>query len=164
MNNHFKEHKRKKNICFTIVHINGSCHCILLNNLQCSAWPFLNKRCTQHQMENKIRNNQETEINCMYMKWENRIIKGEKWWVWDWSHVCISGKDGFFPPFFSENCSRLMLSIRMVGKLRGACRHRTFQYGLLQVIEHRRILFGQEGHGYPTLSSTTRSANTMDIV
>lgn len=57
-----------------------------------------------------------------------------------------------------------MLGIRVVGELRWACRHRTLQYGLLQVIEHRRVFFGQEGHGYPALSSTTRSANTMDIV
>lgn len=64
--------------------------------------------------------------NCMYMKRKNRIMGAG-----------ISGKDGFFPSFLSENGARLMLGIRMVSELRWASRHGTLQYSLLQVVEHR---------------------------
>lgn len=75
-----------------------------------------------------------------------------------------SGKDGLLSPLLGEDGTRFVLSVGMVCQLRWAGGHGAFKDGLFEVVEHGRILFGQEGHGYTTLTSTTRSANTMDIV
>lgn len=75
-----------------------------------------------------------------------------------------SGKYGLFPSLLGKNCARLVLSIGMVGELRRAGGHRALKNGLLQIVKYRGVLFGQESHGNTTLSSTSRSANTMNIV
>ena len=35
---------------------------------------------------------------------------------------------------------------------------------MLQLIEHSRILFGEEGNGHTTLASSSRAANAVDII
>lgn len=57
-----------------------------------------------------------------------------------------------------------MLSVRMVGELGGAGGDRALQDGLLQIVEHCRVLLGEEGHGHTALTSTTSTTNTMDVV
>lgn len=57
-----------------------------------------------------------------------------------------------------------MLSVRMVGELGGAGGDRALQDGLLQIVEHCRVLLGEEGHGHTALTSTTSTTDTMDVV
>lgn len=57
-----------------------------------------------------------------------------------------------------------MLSVRVVGQLRGAGGDGALEDGLLQVVEHRRVLFGEESHSHTALTSTTRTTDTMDVV
>ncbi len=75
-----------------------------------------------------------------------------------------SGKDGLLASLLGEDGSRFVLSVRMVGQLWRAGGHRALQDGLLQVVEHRRVLFSEESHGHATLTGTTRTTNTMDVV
>ena len=75
-----------------------------------------------------------------------------------------SGKDGLLPPLLGEDGAGLVLGVRVVGQLRRACGRGALQHGLLQVVEHRRVLLGQEGQGHTALAGTTRSANTMDVI
>lgn len=75
-----------------------------------------------------------------------------------------SGKDGLLSPLLGEDSARLVLGFWVIGQLGRAGGHGAFQDGLFQVVEHSRVFFGQEGHRHTTLSCTTRSANTMDIV
>lgn len=57
-----------------------------------------------------------------------------------------------------------MLGVRMVGQFWGAGGDRALQDGLLQVVEHGRVLFGEEGHGHAALTRTTSTTDTMDVV
>lgn len=88
----------------------------------------------------------------------------------NWCHIKekqklnSSGEDGLLSSFLGEDGTRFVLGVGMVCQLGRAGGHGAFQDGLFEVIEHGRVLFGQEGHGYTTLTSTTRSANTMDII
>lgn len=75
-----------------------------------------------------------------------------------------SGEDGLLAPLLGQDGSGFVLSVRVVGELRGAGGHRALQDGLLQVVEHGRVLFGQEGHGHAALSGTTRTTDTMDVI
>lgn len=75
-----------------------------------------------------------------------------------------SGKDGLLSSLFGQDGSRFVLSVRVVGQLWRAGGHRALEDGLLQVVEHRRVLFSEESHGHTTLTSTTRTTDTMDVV
>lgn len=87
-------------------------------------------------------------------------------------YVCVqwiksnlkSGKDGLLASLLGQDGSRFVLSVRVVGQLWRAGGDRALEDGLLQVVEHRRVLFGEEGHGHTTLTSTTRTTDTMDVV
>lgn len=75
-----------------------------------------------------------------------------------------SGKDGLLASLLGQDGSRFVLSIWVVGQLWWAGGDRALQDGLLQVVEHRRVLLCQESHGHTTLTGTTRTTNTMDVV
>lgn len=75
-----------------------------------------------------------------------------------------SSKDGLLASLLGQDGSRFVLSVRVVGQLRRAGGDRALEDGLLQVIEHHRVLFGEESHGHTTLTSTTRTTDTMDVV
>lgn len=75
-----------------------------------------------------------------------------------------SSKDGLLAPLLGQDGSRFVLSVRVVGQLRRAGGHRALQDGLLQVVEHRRVLLRQERHGHTALTSTTSTTDTMDVV
>lgn len=74
------------------------------------------------------------------------------------------GKNGLLASLLGQDGSRFMLSIWMVSQLWRAGGDGTLEDGLLQVVKHRRVLFSEESHGYTTLTSTTRTTNTMDVV
>lgn len=76
----------------------------------------------------------------------------------------ILGKNGLLASLLGQDGSRFMLSIWMVSQLWRAGGDGTLEDGLLQVVKHRRVLFSEESHGYTTLTSTTRTTNTMDVV
>ena len=57
-----------------------------------------------------------------------------------------------------------MLGVWVVGQLWRAGGDRALEDGLLQVVEHCRVLFGEESHGYTTLTRATRTTDTMDVV
>ncbi|KAG7221614.1 hypothetical protein INR49_017145 [Caranx melampygus] len=71
---------------------------------------------------------------------------------------------GVSDPTDHPDGSRFVLSVWVVGQLWRAGGDRALQDGLLQVVEHGRVFFGEEGHGHTTLSSTTSTTDTMDIV
>lgn len=75
-----------------------------------------------------------------------------------------SGEDGLLAPLLGQDGSRFVLSVRVVCQLRRAGGHRALQDGLLQVVEHGRVLLSEESHGHAALSSTTRTTDTMDVV
>lgn len=75
-----------------------------------------------------------------------------------------SGEDGLLTPLLGQDRSRFVLGVWVVSELRRAGGHRALQDGLLQVVEHRRVLLGQERHGHTTLTSTTSTTDTMDVV
>lgn len=83
---------------------------------------------------------------------ESEIICGE------------SRKDGLLAPLLGQNGPRLVLGVGVVGQLWWAGGDRALQDGLLQVVEHGRILLGEEGHRHAALTSTTRTTDTMDVV
>lgn len=76
----------------------------------------------------------------------------------------MSGKDGLFPALLGEDGAWFVLGIRVVGQLWGAGGHRALQNGLLQLIEHSRVLFGEEGDGHTTLACSSRAANAVDVI
>lgn len=78
--------------------------------------------------------------------------------------VCKSSKDGLLASLLGQDGSRFVLSVRVVGQLRRARGDRALQDGLLQVVEHRRVLLCQERHGHTALTSTTSTTDTMDVV
>lgn len=43
-------------------------------------------------------------------------------------------------------------------------RHWAFQDVLLQLVEHSRVLFCEEGDGHPTLACSSRAANAVDVI
>ena len=57
-----------------------------------------------------------------------------------------------------------VLGVRMVGWLWQAGRHWALQNGLLQLIEHSRVLFGEEGDGHTTLTCSSCAANMVDVI
>lgn len=75
-----------------------------------------------------------------------------------------SGKDGLFPTLLRKDGAWLVLGIRVVGQLWGAGGHRALQDGLLQLIEHGRVLLGEEGDGHTTLACSSCAANAVDII
>ncbi len=85
-------------------------------------------------------------------------------WVDKVQFVWKSGKDGLLASLLGQDGSRFVLGVRVVGQLWRAGGDRALQDGLLQVVEHRRVLFGEESHGHATLASTTRTTDTMDVV
>lgn len=75
-----------------------------------------------------------------------------------------SGEDGLLASLLGQDGSRFVLSVWVVGQLWRAGGDRALQDGLLQIVEHGRVLFGEEGHGHTTLTSTTSTTDTMDVV
>ena len=75
-----------------------------------------------------------------------------------------SSKDGLLTPLFGQNGSRFVLGIWVVGKLLRAGGDGALEDSLLQVVKHGRVLFSEESHGYTTLTSTTRTTDTMNVV
>lgn len=75
-----------------------------------------------------------------------------------------SGKDGLLASLLGQDGSRFVLSFRVVGQLWRAGGDRAFQDGLLQVVENCRVLFGKESQGHTTLTGTTRTTYTMDVI
>lgn len=75
-----------------------------------------------------------------------------------------SSEDGLLAPLLGQDGSGFVLSIRVVGQFWGAGGDRALQDGLLQVIKHRRVLLSEEGHGHATLTRTTSTTDTMDVV
>lgn len=57
-----------------------------------------------------------------------------------------------------------MLSVRVVGQLWRAGGDWALEDGLLQVVEHHRVLFGEESQGHAALTGTTSTTDTMDVV
>lgn len=78
--------------------------------------------------------------------------------------VDSSSEDGLLASLLGQDGSGFVLSIRVVGQFWGAGGDRALQDGLLQVIKHRRVLFSEEGHGHATLTRTTSTTDTMDVV
>lgn len=76
----------------------------------------------------------------------------------------MSGKDSLFPALLGEDGAWLVLGIWVVGQLWGAGGHWALQDGLLQLIEHSRVLFGEEGDGHTTLASSSRATNAVDVI
>lgn len=75
-----------------------------------------------------------------------------------------SGKDGLLASLLGQDGSRFVLSVRVVGQLWRAGGHRALKDGLLQIVEHSRVLLSEERHGHTTLTGTTRTTDTMDVV
>lgn len=81
-----------------------------------------------------------------------------------WNSLSTSGKDGLLASLFGQDGSRFVLSFWVVSQLWRAGGDWTLEDRLLQVIEHRCVLFSEEGQGCTTLTSTTCATNTMDVV
>lgn len=75
-----------------------------------------------------------------------------------------SSEDGLLTSLLGQDGARFVLSVRVVGQFRGAGGDWALQDGLLQVVKHSRVLFGEEGHGHTTLTRTTSTTDTMDVV
>lgn len=75
-----------------------------------------------------------------------------------------SSEDGLLASLLGQDGARFVLSVRVVGQFRGAGGDRALQDGLLQVVKHSRVLFGEEGHGHTALTRATSTTDTMDVV
>lgn len=75
-----------------------------------------------------------------------------------------SGEDGLLAPLLGEDGPGLVLRLGVVGQLRRAGGHRALHEGLLQVVEHRRVLFGEERQRHAALPGTTRTTDAMDVI
>lgn len=73
-------------------------------------------------------------------------------------------EDGLLASLLGQDGARFVLSVRVVGQFRGAGGDWALQDGLLQVVKHSRVLFGEEGHGHTALTRTTSTTDTMDVV
>lgn len=113
-----------------------------------TRWDWKKKKRESKNNSNHVQANPEywTQIK------ESEIICGE------------SREDCLLAPLLGQNGPRLVLGVGVVGQLWWAGWDRALQDGLLQVVEHGRILLGEEGHGHTTLTSTTRTTDTMDVV
>lgn len=74
------------------------------------------------------------------------------------------GKYGLLSPLLGQDGAGLVLSVWVVGQFWRAGGDWTLKYGLLQVVEHCTIFFGEEGHGHTALTRTTRTTDTMDVI
>lgn len=70
----------------------------------------------------------------------------------------------FIFPLLLDNCSRLVLCIRMIGQLRRTSRDRTLEDRLLQIVKYSTIFLCDESDGDTSLSCTTRTSNTMSVI
>lgn len=77
---------------------------------------------------------------------------------------CKSSKDGLLASLLGQDGSRFVLSVWVVGQLWRTGGDWALQDGLLQIIEHCRVLFSEEGHCHTALTRTTRTTDTMDVV
>lgn len=75
-----------------------------------------------------------------------------------------SGEDGLLASLLGQDGSRFVLSVWVVGQLWRAGGDRALEDGLFQVVKHCTVLFSEESHGHTTLTSATRTTNTMDVV
>lgn len=78
--------------------------------------------------------------------------------------VDSSGEDGLLASLLGQDGAGFVLSVRVVGQFWGAGGDRALQDGLLQVVKHSGVLFGEEGHGHAALTRTTSTTDTMDVV
>jgi len=75
-----------------------------------------------------------------------------------------SGEDGLLASLLGQDGSRLVLRVRVVGQLRRTGGDGALEEGLLQVVEHLRVLFGEERQGHAALTRATRTTDTMDVI